>query len=299
MENFDKNQLEYLRKFKDKLVDGVSKDDVVSLESFIGTPVITEKHKINRFTEARSNTLCREVDEEITKILTSNPLDVNNSYEELVEIMFDTRSRLEQTKYRLLEFSKVDRELMNLFVDERFIYRYRDEDELHNIVDTEPVFSALMLHGEYLNNVLNAYSGTDRDRINEFLNNMSDSRKEVNDQAEMEILSLLNILCTNQISRLFYSYSDLDIEKTTMKSVYDFWSTKIMETIKSIDTVLISITDDLSMIRDNPDNYSVNSKTSFRDMFRRYKHFNGVVRDDASLYILKLLGRLLYVKKDS
>lgn len=299
MQDFDKNQLAHIQQFKDKLVDGVSKDDVLALENFVGSPIITEKHKLNRFTNLRSNTLCEEVTEVVEDILVSNPLNAENAYSDLTEIIFDTRSKLWKVKDYLTLFNNVDRELMNLFMDERFVNRYEGDHVIHNIVEKDDVFKAMSLHGEYLNSVLNAYSDTDKEHINNFLNVANEAKSEISKTAELEILSLLRVLTTGQLSSAFFSFSDLDLDKTTVSDIYKFWSTDLVNVLKTINNILHEISCDLLYLRDRPDNYSTSSQTSFRDMFRRYKHFNGVIQDDVSLYILRIFSRLVYVKKYS
>ena len=170
MQDLNQTQIEHLQKFNDELVNGISKDDVISLENFVGKPVITVKHNINKFTSVRSETMVDTVKEDITSVLKENPLEADNNYSDLLELMFTSRNKLNRILKYLEIFMSVDRELIDLFMNEKFMHTYSRDNELINITAMENLFTVIAYRRDYLQSVLSAYSNSDETSVKLFVN---------------------------------------------------------------------------------------------------------------------------------
>ena len=300
MQDLNQTQIEHLQKFNDELVNGISKDDVISLENFVGKPVITVKHNINKFTSVRSETMVDTVKEDITSVLKENPLEVDNNYSDLLELMFTSRNKLNRILKYLEMFMSVDRELIDLFMNEKFMHTYSRDNELINITAMENLFTVIAYRRDYLQSVLSAYSNSDETSVKLFVNDLNNRSEELNKQDETIILSLLNVIFKNQICSAyndinFSSGDNLILDNLTIKDMYDFWQSNIPATIKSIKSIIKNIEYDLRDTRDFPDNYTISTHNSFRTFFKKYKNFNGLLSDPISIFLLETFSRLKYI----
>ena len=304
MQDLNQTQIEHLQKFNDELVNGISKDDVISLENFVGKPVITVKHNINKFTSVRSETMVDTVKEDITSVLKENPLEADNNYSDLLELMFTSRNKLNRILKYLEMFMSVDRELIDLFMNEKFMHTYSRDNELINITAMENLFTVIAYRRDYLQSVLSAYSNSDETSVKLFVNDLNNRSEELNKQDETIILSLLNVIFKNQISSAyndinFSSGDNLILDNLTIKDMYDFWQSDIPKTVKNIKIVIENIEYDLREMRDFPDRYTISTHNSFRTFFKKYKNFNGLLSDPISIFLLETFSRLKYITTEN
>lgn len=276
----------------------VSRQDVLSIEEFAGMTIITKEMPINGFTKEASAIGCDEVIDIVTKeISNARSIEKDVTYAELTQMLYRARNNTEYILRRLKEIKNISGDVMDRFINEKYIFSYIDENRVEqtDITDISAryhIFSILSWNTDYINSVLDTTEINTERKIN-ITNKVVDFiSKEYGDSNpdDLTILPLITALTTNTIGSLIYDHS-LMLNIITVRDIYKMYK-DIDKLISETESLLSSITYDLTSQLDTNYSPAGDSNRSLMMMYKRYQKYNDVAEHAPSKIVLDFFAAL-------
>lgn len=263
----------------------VSKQDVISLESFIGMPIITKEIHIDKLTSIPSKLYSSELLETCKNIytqLTNIKLSATISATELVVLYTNVISELGSLHDKISKIKNIDSEVLLRLQSEKYRYLYNELTELYDTYNDPFIF--LLNKYNFVSSVL--FTSENKKSLEVFDELKSAIDELDNDQNRYTPL-LLNILCGKQLNYIYNNTLILPPEDFTLKMFIEFYKS-IDDILQDISNVKTHITDLLY--------FSVNNNMADKEINREYrkiKNFLSLLEDETSLTYIKIFKLML------
>lgn len=286
----DNNVMKRIKSFRDEVNNNkaISRSDVLSIEEFVGLPIITVHTHANKFTSVRS---LSGVDEAIVgmDILINDfvPTELF-TYDELAFNIIDVQRKLNTVLSHLKAFKIVPKENIDRLSNEKIVYEYRDEqdkegNDLIDITKTVIIGEMFMYRNDYLSGCV----GTDVfDRIKNTIVELASDNQEA---FKNNYTPLLSILAQNVSLWDVYAHRPYITDDVHIVDVINMYN-NIDKHIETVTSFLENVGRDYSDIIVNESWYVTCSKESYIGYFRGYKLLKNILSDDLSMGLLRLLS---------
>lgn len=186
----------------------VSRDEVISLESFIGASLITTHIPTNRFTELESAICLNDTVRIVAKELKNASITDSITYEIFLKKMISLLPEINYIKWLLVELSKINQDVLDRFLNEKFVYSYigKGNTEKITVINMSKdlgIYETLRWRRDYISAVLDVTTNGMYafDEIQKQFSAFSDT---LDNQADFVVLPLLNTIISGKLNDLFY-----------------------------------------------------------------------------------------------
>lgn len=269
----------------------ISRDAVLSIEAFVGAPIITTVIPKNRFTVMDSavsldeavrtvKTVMRDV--KITDVVTFDAL-VNKVISILPEVRF--------LRDNLIMLSKLEQDTLDRFLNEKYTYSYMGRDrvektEVVNIAKDIGVYDALRYRYDYVSSVFDVHSNGmyGYDRLMEHFNSFKD---KFDGQSDFVALPLLYFILNNEIDAILHK-DELILDEVTVCDMVKFIS-NIDKKIDEANKLYTRLQSDIENIKSDVMYYSrYSSDVDYRQKeYTKYCNVYNLMTDFSSHMIIK------------
>lgn len=291
------NQLEAFKKRIEENA-AISRQDVLSIEEFIGTGIITQKIPINSFTEVATSIGLDSVSEILTVEIAANKnIEKDITYAELTQQLFKAKRATTWLLRELKDIEAIPSIVMDRFINEKYIFSYINEnrEETTEAIDTTtryPIFMALAHNQQYIRGVLDTtdISECNKERALERLYSYLESNHNGSISDDLHVLPLLSALTTNTLGSIFYD-STVTIDIVNIRDMYAMYK-NIGNTISNIQDILNSIEYELSSQMDIRYSIAGDSNKQLITIYKRLSNYNNVLEHAPSQTILSFFSSL-------
>lgn len=276
----DQTVISALTDFRNKLVENnsVSRNDILSIESLVESPMISERHNINSYSEYPTTINLTETLKTVNGMLDNSKQENALTKQDVTERVVKTQMAIMGALRRIVNtvlgnLAKNDNGL-DRFLNDKIKYRYDDKDTLLDVSKLD-IIDALENHYTYFDKAI-----TNRVRSNDFFRTIRE-----NDTT----LPLLNLIITSIKNNDGLYMSNINKIDVMSLSTYD-----IIEMLRQPELVKDFLRGAVEMIK----NYNYNLRDSYvlydqSDIDKNYKMLKmteQVFKDEVSLQILELLA---------
>lgn len=289
----DINKIEILEEFSSKLkrTGRVSKSDILSLESIVGSGVITNNMNIHVYSNTPTPIYCGETVNMVDELTSKARKNLNISVVGLINYVRDVRYNTTKLNELLSRLTSISLETLNNMSDKSIAYYYDEEDDLRSVLD-KSLFTALYAHTNYISKVFKTDTQCGIEVFNKFHEKLTEIKTE--SYADYAILPLLSNLLHGDMIEL-YDTKKIDIRELTIRDLVD-----CMSNISVNNARLTKIIEDLdNIVRDlrDVDSKVWNDKTAYLNEIKsRLDTYNEVITNVPSLKTIELLNILTEIK---
>ncbi len=291
----DKNILTRIEEFKNKISSSgsICKQDVLSLEDFVGAAVITEKRDIKRYTDIPTSIGVNETIEIVNEVIKSVDIVAEITYKDVVEQILEVSDKLKKIVNKVISLKSIKPEVLDRLVNEKYIWYYKnyeDDSSVNDIYDIskENIVHTLRWRNDYLSSVLSNSSSNHVDTFNsiKYLVNELDLIKD----EDITVVPLLSTIFNKELGNVFWN-TNINIDEVTIYKVY-LGCSDIDNIIESLKDILSSVEVDRAEIRDNHKWFIYNERQNILKLYNRYKNFNSFISHKPSNIILNIISLL-------
>jgi hypothetical protein len=289
----DHNIITRLKDFNEQITASgvVSREDILSLEEFIGASIITSKTPINLFTATKSSIGVDEACEVVERELAGSISAGKITYNDLYVVTSEVYGKLDHILKHLVYLKSVPSEIMARFLNEKYIWSYVNEhgiegNDMIDISRTIPVMSLFLYRNNYLSGITSMIDTSNRtfDNIKHLANDLL--LKHTN-EVSTDYTPLLSAIYSKSLWKLFYNQAyTLDI--ITVRNIVEIYN--------DIDSVIEHFNGFIGMVKTDYDDLTANySEYMYNDnkwLMRTYNHYRNiasVINDEVSETILDIL----------
>lgn len=289
----DINKIEILEEFSSKLksTGRVSKSDILSLESIVGSGVITNNMNIHVYSNTPTPIYCDETVTMVDELTSKARKNLNISVVGLINYVRDVKYNTIKLNELLSRLTSISLETLNNMADKSIAYYYDEEDDLRSVLD-KSLFTALYAHTNYISKVFKTDTQCGIEVFNKFHEKLTEIKTE--SYADYAILPLLSNLLHGDMMEL-YDTKKIDIRELTIRDLVD-----CMSNISVNNARLTNIIEDLdNIVRDlrDVDSKVWNDKTAYlNEVKSRLDTYNEVITNVPSLKTIELLNILTEIK---
>lgn len=276
----------------------VSKGDVLSLEGFVGAPIITSAININRFTELDSAICLDKVREVVEEAIAGAKINDVVTYEVFMRKLISIQPEYNRLLDMMRDLSKISQDTLDRFQNEKHIYSYvnaaNEETTSITIVSKDiSVYEALCWRRDYVSAVLD--TKTVGNRAFDYIYEAFEKHWEkYGSSVDYVALPLLNLMV------------DKGIDSITDNTLPTFRQITIEDMCKFISTIDLHIDkmlklgsriqSDIRMYKNDITYYnnSASDTTYFKTVYDKYDNMSKMLSDENSLLILRILGYFAY-----
>ena len=283
----NETQLDELIKFKDNIRQTgiISKGSVLSLESFIGTNVITSKININKYTNAPTAICGGDTVELLEEYISSVSIQQDVTFSNLAETINKCKYLVKEYYSNLVSLKNSDQSTIDNITNERFIYFYNNENILDTILNQQ-LFDVLLYRKDYVNSILAANDINTVDKYNSIMTYVSGINTINKTNDDIYIFTALHNIINNSLIDVIYD-RHINIGSITVadmvKAVYD------IDTITNkLHEVYLHIDEHLTDIIKYNHIYNINKRELYT-MYKRYNNLYNVLEDQQSMLLIKII----------
>lgn len=289
----DINKIVILEEFSSRLKarGSISKSDVLSLESIVGSGVITSNMNINMYSNIPTAIYFDETVNMVDELASKARKNLDISMVDLINYIRDVKSNTTNLIGLLNQLTSISLETLSSMINNNIAYYYDEEDNLRNVLD-KTLFDVLYSHSNYLGKVFKTDTQCGIEVFNKFHEKLSDIQVET--YADYVILPLLSNLIHGDMYEL-YNNKTIDIRELTVRDFVEGMS-KINVNKARLQVVI----DELDVFQRNlrdVDSKTWNDKLGYlNEVKSRLDTYNGVVCNVPSLKTITLLNILAEIK---
>lgn len=246
----------------------VCKQDVISVEELLGISVITEKHNINRFTDAPSAIQCDEVVSKLKHVVNNAKLSNLITMESIYRKMDTLIDRIRYVINLVGNFNSMSSENYDRLLNEKLIYSYDDNNELIDITSSGSVLSTIMTGKSYIYNAMKEVCDDPNQRFDDYGYIITDLMVDNADGRYFGDDTILSLLCLlgdyNNIRDCYNGYKNFNIKTITIRDMVQLLKDETIIRVK-LSEVLVDLQEAQKSMR----NVSSYGKYPIADMLKQ------------------------------
>ena len=289
----DKHQLQRLEEFKAQLVSTkvVNKEAILSVESIIGSGVITSNRNINMYTDVNTSVSVNETLDIVDELIVNTKKELTISNMDVMRMVDKTITSINNVLYRVNELKNISKEVLDKLMSDSIRYYYDDNDSLCDIHLLD-IFEVMCVHNNYISKVINVDTQEGISVFNSIYDKMSEIQTE--HYSEYKILPLLSTMLFGSIEDT-YMCNAVDVREVTFKDFVENISNFYLN-ISRLENIKTNCEKDYASFRDKNYQDYKDVNTNFDTWYGKYQQFESFITHKASIDVISLLSNLAKIK---